>query len=92
VRQSRQQDLVEVPQYVRERLTALRGRRWEPLPDVSWIDLRQHRQLADSLEVTRGPLERGGAVLTEAHFSSFSICGHVRVFNTCSFVSHARRA
>jgi hypothetical protein len=28
----------------------------------------------------------------EAHPSSFLICGHVRVFSTCSFLSQARRA
>ena len=92
VRRSRQQDLVEVAQHVCERLASLRRRRRQATANVARLDLREHGELADLLEVPRSPLERGGSVLAKGHFRSFSICGHVRVFSTWSFVSQARRA
>src|SRR5205807_5205513 len=59
---------------------------------LAGLHLCEHRQVADALEVARGPVEGGMAVLAKRHFSSFLIWGHVRVFSTCPFVSHARRA
>ena len=58
------------------------------------LDLREHRQVADALQVRRCPLQRRRPVAPEIYwrFLSFSICFHVRVFTTSAFVSHARRA
>src|SRR5947207_4936964 len=92
MRDSGQEDLVEVPQHIRERLAELGRRDREARTDVAGLDLCQDRQLADAIEIPRRPVERGGAVLPEAHFLSFAICAQLRVFSTCSFVSHARRA
>ena len=59
-------------------------------------DLREHRQLADALEVRSRPVDGGVAVLAKvAHDRfrrSFVSCAHVRVFTTSSFVSQPRRA
>ena len=58
--------------------------------------LREHGQLADPLEVARGPVDRGVTVLAEVGHGrfrrSFSTCFHVRVLSTSSFVSQPRRA
>ena len=95
VRDARQQHLVEIAEDVGERLGVLGRRGRQPGADVAGRDLRQHRQLADALEVPRRPLQRRGPVLSEAQrffFRSFSICGQVRVLTTSSFVSQPRRA
>ncbi len=87
-----QQHLVEIAQHRGEGLADFRRRFGQRPPDLTRLDLGQHRQLAHALEVRRRPLQRGRAVVAEAHRSSFSIWGHVRVFSTCSFVNQARRA
>ena len=59
------------------------------------LDRRRHRQLADAGEVVLDPGGRAREVVPEGRqrfFFSFSICFHVRVFSTSSFVSHALRA
>ncbi len=73
VRDARQQDLVEVAQHVRERLALLRRRDRQGSADVTGLDLCEDGQLADALEIPRRPLERGSAVLAEAHLPSFAI-------------------
>ena len=60
--------------------------------ELARLDLREHRQIAHALEIVRNPVERGGAVLAEAHFRSRSISDQGRVLRICSFVSQARRA
>ena len=61
--------------------------------DLAWLDLREHRELANPLEIRRDPVDRERAVLAKrAHFRSFAISRQERVFRICSFVSHARRA
>ena len=73
----------------------LRRRLGQPLEQPPRLDLREHRKLADALEVRRRPLERGRAVAPQVDGRRFlirSICFHVRVFTTSAFVSHARRA
>ena len=92
VREPRQEDVVEVAEDVRERLRLLGRRRRQPRAQLAGLDLREHREVAHPLEVRRDPLDRRGAVLAEAHFSSFSISGQGRVFRIWSFVSQARRA
>ena len=64
----------------------------QAVANVAGLDLREHGKISDLLEVPRSPFECGGSVLAKRHFRSFSICGHVRVFSTWSFVSQARRA
>ena len=60
-----QQDLVEVPQHRRERLALLRRRGGQARADLARLDLREHRQVADAVEVVGGPLERRAAVFEE---------------------------
>ena len=86
---------VEVVEQRRERLAVLGRRLGQPLEQPARLDLREHRQLADALEVRRRPLERRRAVAPQVDGRRFlirSICFHVRVFTTSAFVSHARRA
>ena len=68
-----QEDLVEIPEHIRERLAPLRRRRRQPAADLAGLNLSQHGQLADTLEVARRPFERSGAVLAEAHLRNFLI-------------------
>ena len=82
MRRSREEDLIEIAQHVGERLALLRWRRGQAAADVARLDLREHGEVADLLEVARRPFECGGSVLPERHFRSFSICGHVRVFSS----------
>ena len=89
---ARQQHLIEVSQHRRKRLACLRRCLRQRPPDLAGLHLRQHRQLVHPLEVRGRPLQRRRAVVAETHPSNFLIWGHVRVFSTCSFVSHARRA
>src|SRR5262249_35843568 len=74
MRDARQEDLVEVAQNVRERLSALGRRRGKLRARLSRPHLREHGKVADSLEVVRRPVDGRVAVLAERHFSSFSIC------------------
>ena len=95
VRDPGHEHLVEVAQHVGERLTVLRRRLRQPRADLARLDLSQHRQVADALEVRRRPLERRRPVPPQVDGRRFlirSICFHVRVFTTSDFVSHARRA
>ena len=55
------------------------------------FDLRQHRQLADALEVVGRPVDRAVPVFPEGRAIFFTF-DQGRVFTICSFVSHARRA
>ena len=57
-----QQNLVEVAQDVGERLGIIWRRRWQPRADIAGLDLSQHRQLTDPLEIPSRPFERRGAV------------------------------
>ncbi len=66
----RHQHLVEVAQDRGERLPALRRRGGQRGADLARLDLREHRALADALEVAGGPVDRRVAVLPEAHFIS----------------------
>ena len=88
------QDRVEIGEDARERLGLVRRRRGKRRADLAGLDLRQHRKVADPVEVRRDPVERERAVLAEAlaHFLSFAISRQERVLRICSFVSHARRA
>ena len=60
-----QEDLVEVAQHGAERLGRFGSAGGQPVPDLPRPDLGEHRELADSLEVAGGPLERGRAVRAE---------------------------
>ncbi len=62
VREAGQQHVVEVAEDVRERLALLRGVRRKRGADVAGLDLREHRELPDALQVALEPLERGRAV------------------------------
>ena len=89
---SGQEDLVQVAEHVRERLALLGWRGRQAGADLARLHLGEDRKLPDTFEVARGPFQRRSAVLAKGHFCNFSISDHVRVFSTCSFVSHARRA
>ena len=67
MRDPRQEDLVEVAEHVRERLRPLRRLGWQPRPDLPRLDLREHRMLANAVEVARRPVERGLPVLPKPH-------------------------
>ena len=63
--------------------------------DGAGLDAREHRPLADAVQVGGDPVERERPVLAErAHAFFVRLCTsrHERVFSTCSFVSQARRA
>ena len=92
VRRRRQDQPVHVLEQRRERLRLVRRRGRQPLAQPARLDLREHRVVADLLEVARRPLDRRLGVVAEAHLRTFATCGQVRVFRTCCFVSHARRA
>ena len=95
VREGGQDQVVEVAQHVRERLAPLGGRFGQRGGELAGRNLREHRQLADPVEVACDPVDRSVAVLAEAHGlfrSSFSTCFQVRVFRTSSFPSQPRRA
>src|SRR4051812_13147071 len=95
VRQRRQHELVEIAQHRLERLRLLRRRLGQRRPQLAGCDPRGDRQLADPAEVVLDPGGRTCEILAEGgqrFFFNFSICFHVRVFSTSSFVSHARRA
>ncbi len=92
VGQAGQEDVVEVAEDARERLSLLGRRNGQPRANLARLDLREHRQLADALEIRGDPLERGRAVFPKRHLRSFSISAQERVFRICSFESHARRA
>ena len=66
VGQAGQEDVVEIAEDVRERLRLLGRRGGQPRANLAWLDLREHGQLADALEVRGDPLERRRAVLAEA--------------------------
>ena len=57
-----QEDLVEVAQHGRERLGLLGRAVGQRGADLARLDLGEHGQLADALEVVRGPLDGGVAV------------------------------
>ena len=63
----------------------------QPRADLARLDLREHRQLADALEVVGRPVDGAVPVLAERHFFALTF-DQGRVFTTWSFVSHARRA
>ncbi len=86
-----QEDLVEVAEHRLERLRLLGRRLRQPRADLARLDLREHGQLADALEVVGRPVDGAVAVLAERHFFAFTF-DQGRVFTTCSFVSQARRA
>ena len=67
VRERRDDQLVEVAEDVRERLAGLGRRDRELRRQLARLDLREHRQLVDALEIAGRPVERRGAVLPEAH-------------------------
>ena len=95
VRDRRQDQLVEVREQRGERLAGLGRRLGQPLEQPARLDLREHRQVGDTIEVGRRPLERRRAVAPQVDGRDFlirSICFHVRVFTTSAFVSQARRA
>ena len=93
VGQAGKQDVVQVAQHGLERLRRLGSLGREGGPDRSRLDRREHREVADALEVRSSPLERGRPVVAErAHFRSFATSRHGRVLSTCSFVSQARLA
>ena len=92
VRDRGHEDLVEIAKDVREGLSALRRARGQPRAQLPRLELGEHREVAQPLEVRRDPVDRGDAVVAEAHFRSFSIAFQGRVFRIWSFVSQARRA
>ena len=67
VGQAGQEDVVEIAEDVRERLRLLGRRGGQTRANLPRLDLREHRQLADALEVRGDPLERRRTVLAEAH-------------------------
>ena len=87
VRQRGDDQLVEVAQHVRERLALLRRRERQLRGELARLHLREHRQLADALEIARRPVDR--RVHRRSRKSnrhgrfrrSFSSCFHVRVFD-----------
>ena len=92
VRDGRDDQLVEVAEHVGERLALLRRRLGELGAQRPGLDLRQHREVADALEVVGRPVDGGAAVLAEAQRRVDrirSMSGQGRVFSTCSLVSHA---
>lgn len=94
VRNAGQEDLVEIAQDVRERLSAL-GRRWrESRADVTRLHLREHRILADTLEVACDPLAHSRRIAPEvAHrLRSFRTSAQGRALTTFAALSHPRRA
>ena len=92
MRDGGQEQLVEVAKDVRERLRGLGRRGGQPGAQLARLDLGEHRELAQALEVRRDPLDRRRPVFAKAHLRSFSICFQVRVFKICACVSQARRA
>jgi hypothetical protein len=81
VRDTRQQELLQIAKDVGEGLRPLRRLGREPSADLARVDPRQDGKLAHPLQVARDPLERGEAVLTEGHGpSSRSISAQGRVF------------
>ena len=88
-------ELVEVTQDVRERLRLLRRRCRELCRQLARCGAAENRQLADAVEVVRGPVDGGVAVLAERHGRfrcSLRNCAQVRVLTRSSFVSQPRRA
>ena len=65
VRDSWKENRIEILQHGRERLRLVGGGGREPRSDRPRLDLRQHRELADALEVRRDPLESERAVRSE---------------------------
>ena len=63
---ARHEHVVEVAEHGGERLRPVGRCGRQPRPDLAGLDLRQHGQLADPLEVVGDPVERRAAVLTKA--------------------------
>jgi hypothetical protein len=72
VRETRQQHPVEVAEDVGERLAAVGRARRQRGADVARLDAREHRQLVQPAQVAVRPVERGLAVLAEAHARSLA--------------------
>src|SRR5437588_5902641 len=83
------------PKHVRERLALLRRRERQLRGQVARLDLREHGQLVDPLEVVRRPVDSRATVFTERQGffrRIFSTCFQVRVLTRSSLVSQPRRA
>ena len=78
VRHARHEHLVEVAQDGGERLALLGRRGRQARADVARLDLGEHRQLADALEVALDPLERGVAVVEELAHAACSSASRLR--------------
>jgi len=86
---------LDIAEHRRERLAGFGRRLRQALEQLAGLDLREHREVADPLEVRRGPLESSRSVASQVDGRRFlirSICFHVRVFTTSPFVSQARLA
>ena len=93
VRETRSEHAVEIGEHGRERLRVFRRRLGKRRADRPRLDLREHGELPNALEVRRDPVDGERTVVAEgAHFRSLAISRQDRVFRICSFVSHARRA
>ena len=94
MREPRQDQVVEIAQERFEGLPLFGRRGGKRGPDRAGLDPGRDRQLADPPQVRVGPVGGQVEVVTEGHrfLRSFSICFHVRVLRTSSFVSQARRA
>ncbi len=93
VRDPGHQDLVQVAKHGGKRLGLVGRRIGQRGPDRTRLDPRQDRVLAHVLEIACDPVECGSTVVAErAHALPAVIAAQARVFSTCSFVSHARRA
>ncbi len=95
MRDSGEQDLVEVAQHCLERLRLLGRRLRQARADLPGPDLREHGPLCHPLEVVGGPVDCPVTILaerTDGFVSHFLTRDHGLVLTICSLVSQARRA
>ena len=93
VRQPGQEHAVEVASTAANGSGSSGGDAGKRGADLTRLDLGEHRELANPLEIGRDPVDGERAVVPElAHVRSFAMSRQGRVFRICSFVSHARRA
>ena len=88
-------ELVQIPQHRLEGLGLLRRLGGQSRPQLARCDRCGDGQPVDAGEIVLDPGGRAREIVSEGRqrfFFNFSICFHVRVFSTSSFVSHARRA
>jgi len=90
-----EQHVLEIVEDGGERLRSVRRRRRQGGGDRAGLDLREHGQVANPLQVRGDPVERTLPVLPEGAqplFLRLATSRQGRAFRTCSLVSQARRA